>query len=281
VHYLTDVNDLWRVQLRSGVVYKLGFEGGESCPEAAVYRGRRFVFGIGCSGVRTFTPGPDGGGRYVIEVEAGAVSGMQGYRLRLGAAGPDDLGVGRPLPNGVVVRGSLSVPALDVTDLWHFDVARTSDVRLDLRSPGLELTLLRDDGGRLGSGTTVRRQLGPGRYVVAVGGGSGGYRLSLLIRDITQTFLRLPPSPVAPGQAVDLRPEVSPASGGSAELQLDRFDPLTGWHFHRLIRVPAGSSVSWVPPAEGRWRVRASFLGTRTASPSRSAYAHLLVEGRL
>ena len=159
VHYLTDVNDLWRVQLRAGVIYKIGFQAaGESCPAATFRRGTRLLFQIGCAGVRTFTPGPEGGGRYVIEVQAGPVGGVQGYGLRLGAAGPDDLGVGRPLPNGSASRGGLSVAALDVTDLWHFDVARTSDVRLDLRSPGLSLTLLRDDGGRLGSGTTVRRQ---------------------------------------------------------------------------------------------------------------------------
>ena len=127
----------------------------------------------------------------------------------------------------------------------------------------------------------MRRQLGPGRYVVAVGGGSGAYSVSLLIRDITRTALRLPPGVVAPGQAVSLRPEVTPAAGGVTELQVDRFDPLTGWHFHRLIRVPVGGSVSWVPPAEGRWRVRARFLGTRTASPSRSEYAHLLVERKV
>jgi hypothetical protein len=282
VHYLTDVNDLWRVQLRAGVVYKIGFQAaGESCPAAAFRRGTRLLFQIGCAGVRTFTPGPEGGGRYVIEVQAGPVGGVQGYGLRLGAAGPDDLGVGRPLPNGITSSGGLSVAALDVTDLWHFDVARTSDVRLDLRSPGLSLTLLRDDGGRLGSGATVRRQLGPGRYVVAVGGGSGAYSLSLLIRDITRTALTLPQGVVAPGQAVSLRPEVTQAAGGIAELQIDRFDPLTGWHFHRLIRMPVGGSVSWVPPAEGRWRVRARFLGTRTASPSRSEYAHLLVERKV
>ena len=281
VHYLTDVNDLWRVQLRAGVVYKLGFQAGESCPAATFRRGTKLLFRIGCAGVRTFSPGPDGGGRYVIEVQAGPVGGVQGYGLRLGAAGPDDLGIGRLLPNGIASRGALSVAALDVTDLWHFDVSRTSDVRLDLRSSGLALTLLRDDGGRLGSGATVRRQLGPGRYVVAVGGGSGAYSLSLLIRDITRTALSLPQPVVAPGQAVSLRPEVTPAAGGVTELQVDRFDPLTGWHFHRLIRVPVGGSVSWVPPAEGRWRVRARFLGTRTASPSRSEYAHLLVERKV
>ena len=64
-------------------------------------------------------------------------------------------------------------------------------------------------------------------------------------------------------------------------MQIDRFDPLTGWHFHRLVRVPVGGSASWVPPAEGRWRVRARFLGTRTASPSRSEYAHLLAERKV
>lgn len=281
VHYLTDVNDLWHVQLRAGVVYKLGFDAGGSCPTAELRRGTKPLFRIGCAGVRTFTPGPDGGGRYLIEIDAGLVGGAQGYWLRVAAAGPDDLGIGRPLPNGVVSRGSLSVRGLDVTDLWHFDIARTSDVSLDLRSPGLALSLLRDDGGRLGSGATLRRQLGPGRYVVAVGGGSGAYSLSLLVREITRTTLRLPAGAVGPGQAVQLRPEVTPAAGGVAELQIDRFDPLTGWHFQRLIRVPVGGAASWVPPAEGRWRVRARFLGTREASPSRSEYVQLLVERRL
>ena len=60
-------------------------------------------------------------------------------------------------------------------------------------------------------------------------------------------------------------------------LELDRFDPLTGWHFNRLLRVPVGGSVTWAPPAEGRWRFRASFKGTVEASPSRSGYALLQV----
>jgi hypothetical protein len=32
-----------------------------------------------------------------------------------------------------------------------------------------------------------------------------------------------------------------------------------------------------VPPAEGRWRIRAAFKGTIDASPSRGGYAHLVV----
>ena len=67
------------------------------------------------------------------------------------------------------------------------------------------------------------------------------------------------------------------ASTGAVEIQIDRFDPLTGWHFNRLLRTTVGGDVSWVPPAEGRWRIRATFKGTIEASPSRSGYAHLVV----
>jgi hypothetical protein len=61
------------------------------------------------------------------------------------------------------------------------------------------------------------------------------------------------------------------------EFQIDRFDPLSGWHFYRLVRTSVGATVSWKPPAAGRWRIRARFLGTRHSSPSRSGYAHILV----
>ena len=61
-------------------------------------------------------------------------------------------------------------------------------------------------------------------------------------------------------------------------MQVDRLDPLTGWQFNRIIRIRApGGSVTWTPPAPGRWRVRASFLGTVRSSPSRSPYVALLV----
>ena len=65
---------------------------------------------------------------------------------------------------------------------------------------------------------------------------------------------------------------------GWIEVQIDRFDPLTGWQFHRLYRVRAPSgTVMWTPPAPGRWRVRASYLGTLRFSPSRSGYVFVLV----
>jgi hypothetical protein len=80
------------------------------------------------------------------------------------------------------------------------------------------------------------------------------------------------------GSPVTLRPEVANGSSGPVEIQIDRFDPLTGWHFNRLLRVPAGGSTTWAPPAEGRWRPRATYKGTIEASPSRSGYALLLVK---
>jgi hypothetical protein len=38
-----------------------------------------------------------------------------------------------------------------------------------------------------------------------------------------------------------------------------------------------GNTYLWTPPAPGRWRARARFLGTLRASPSRSGYAYVLV----
>jgi hypothetical protein len=77
--------------------------------------------------------------------------------------------------------------------------------------------------------------------------------------------------------AVNFSPE------GRIRLQIDRFDPLTGWHFYRLFRLQVGGSghagFSWRPPAIGHWRAHAQFFGTRTASPSESGTARIVVEG--
>ena len=181
-------------------------------------------------------------------------------------------------------RGALSPQGVDVIDVYYFDVERLSDVRLTLTDPGAAtfgVRLATESGGRLGSGDVVRRRLGPGRYVVAVsappGTPGGGYGLALLVRDITATTLVLADAEVARGEAVVLQPAVSPATAGAIELQIDRFDPFGGWQFFRLLRTAVGASVSWVPPRAGTWRVRARFLGSSTASPSRSGYARVTV----
>ncbi len=282
VHGLTDVNDVWRVSMQPGTTYRIGFSS-TACARATLRARRqlgRVLAALDCRGYTTFTPGPDGAGAYVLEVVAGPQASAQGYRLRFAPAAPDDLGIGVALRNRIAARGSLDPSRLDVRDVFHFDVERRADVSLSV-SGGIVFQLLRDDGTRLGTHARVRRTLDPGRYVVAVAAGVGEpavrYGLTLLIREITTTSLRLPSATVALGSTVTLRPEVANATGGTVELQVDRFDPLTGWHFNRLLRVPAGGSVSWRPPAEGRWRIRASYRGTVEASPSRSGYAYLEV----
>ena len=284
VHGLTDVNDVWRVSMTPGTTYRIGFSSVSSCPSVSL-RARRHVERqlavLSCRGYATFTPGPDGAGAYVLEVVASGEASTQGYRLLFAPAAPDDLGVGIQLRNRVSAKGSLDPARLDVRDLYHFDVERRGDVRLDVTN-GLRFELVRDDGQRLGTYASLRRRLEPGRYVVAVTASFGDpaprYTLSLLIREITSTTLRLAAPTVAPGSPVTLRPEVANASGGMVEIQVDRFDPLTGWHFNRLLRVPAGGGTTWAPPAEGRWRFRATYKGTIAASPSRSGYAQLLVK---
>jgi hypothetical protein len=285
---LSDVNDVWSVRLRSGRTYRIAFASGP-CAQLSIRRGSKTLRRFACRGYTTFTPGPDGGGRYAVEVRASGYGGRQRYRLQVVAAGADDLGVGLELPADSIRRGRLSPAGVDVVDLYHFDVSRLSEVRLSLaRGAGrsFSLTLLTDSGTRIATGESgLRRRLGRGRYVVAVqappGTSAGSYRLGLRLRDVTSTAVLVSGSraaEVAPGTTVSISCTVFPgSSGGRIELQIDRFDPLSGWHFHHLIRVQVGATVSWRPPAAGRWRVRARFMGTRDSAPSRSGYAQVLV----
>jgi hypothetical protein len=100
-----------------------------------------------------------------------------------------------------------------------------------------------------------------------------------VIRQLTSTTLTSSGAEITPGSSVTFTVATSPPpDGGGIKLQIDRFDTLTGWQFSRLIRLQApGGSFTWTPPAPGRWRARASFLGTLRSSPSRSGYAFVLV----
>ena len=60
---------------------------------------------------------------------------------------------------------------------------------------------------------------------------------------------------------------------------IERFDPLAGWLFFRQVHAGASggiAAISFTPPAEGRWRAKAAFEGTRIAGPSQSGFATLL-----
>ena len=286
VNGLTDVNDVWWVALAAGTPYRIVLSS-TGCPTVS-FRG---PFGSlrapSCNGYSTFTPGPDGGGKYVLEVTARPGITTSSYRLRVAVAGVDDVGVGLELQNLTTAHGTLSPQGVDVVDLYHFDVAQASDVLLRLGKPSnreFRILLLTDTGDRVaGSADKLRRRLDRGRYVVAVSGRvgtpGGRYALSLVVRQLTKTTLAESAQEITPGASISFTVGVSPApDDGTVELQIDRFDVLTGWQFNQKIRVRApGGVVTWTPPALGRWRARASFLGTLRFSPSESGYVQLLV----
>jgi hypothetical protein len=303
-----DLEDAWAVTMKVGSTYRLNLvsysgaclsievlrPGSRDLDQANRAAGYRCREGGGVYGL--FTPGPDGGGVYTVLVGADLgddAAAVQNYRLQVAPAGPDDTGPGLPLPNRHTAQGRLSALGIDVVDLYRFDVTGRRDMtELSLgagRRAEFDLQVL-DDGGRVvacecgevGS-VALRQQLAPGTYYAAVqarGRSGGAYRLSLLIRPMTSTSLWTSATQVTPGQAVRFSAQVSSGGSGVVEFQVDRFDPLQGWVFSRRYSVRASggaASATWVASETGRWRVRATFLGTGTASPSRSAYRFVLV----
>lgn len=293
VHGLTDVNDIWYANLRAGSNYLIAFSS-RDCATVSVRapgvrnRSAAPLVRLRCNDFTLLTPEPGRAGRYTFDVVSADVPKAQPYRLRVVRAGADDFGVGVELRNGTSARGRLAPRGADLVDIYHFDVPRTSDVTIGFSasSSTFAIVLLRDTGSRLAQRQgSIQARLGRGRYVIAVRGrvgeAGGRYSLSLHLRDVTVTGLTVAGAHVveiAPATSVLLSPFVSPApSGGTVLLRIERFDPLTGWHFHRLVRLGVGEPFSWRPPALGRWRVSASFLGTSAASPSRSGYVYLTV----
>ncbi|MGL6280425.1 MAG: hypothetical protein ACRC50_12830 [Gaiella sp.] len=287
VNGLVDVNDMWWTTMTAGSSYRISLTSEQGCVRVKLTSPLDRSATFSCDSYSPFTPGPDGGGRYVFEVLAPPGTRPVPYRLRVAPARVDDIGVGLALRNLSVRRGALSPSSVDVVDLYHFDVVERSDVRLRLaqakgRRFGIEL--MTDTGRTLRRASDeINRKLDRGRYVVAVAGEpgtpGGAYGLGLVVRRVTSTTLVASATEIVPGASVVLTIATDPVpERGWTELQIDRFDPLTGWEFNRKIRVRGtGAELTWRPPAPGRWRVRALFLGTLRSSPSRSPYVRLLV----
>ena len=283
----------WSTVMRAGTTYKINLFGRLGrCVDYSVYApGTRDFAGASpvirreCGGYVTYTPGAHLSGRYSVFVQTrGTRSATVHYRLQAAVAGPNDIGPGRALANEQTESGSLDARRIHVVDFFHFDVARQSDVALHLRT-GSEFgfTLLSENGRFLDSSSSyIRHGLSPGRYFVVVRaepGRRGPYRLSLLIREITKTEALADGSNSAtlrPGGTASVEIRVSPAAAGRVQLQINRFLLLDGWVFSRIVNIQTGADgvghFSWTPPAAGRWRLRAFFQGSRTASPSSSGY---------
>ncbi|WP_151083196.1 hypothetical protein [Nocardioides cynanchi] len=232
-----------------------------------------------CGGYSLFTPTRTG--RHFLVVRAARGRDVQHYRLQVAPARLDDTTPGVLIHNHAVVRGHVN-GGIDTRDLYRFDVTRLSALTLSL-SGAPTMTLVRDDGVRIGSGNLISGHIRAGRYFVAVEG-DGGYRLGLALKTITHAAILANGrhvATVAPGATARLLLRVHPAVAGPSLITIERLDPIQGWQFLRTFdpRVSSGRAlVRFHPPTVGRYRMRAVYLGTRDAAPSTTGLARLLVQ---
>jgi len=314
VDRLLDPDDVWSVDLQPGTLYRINLihHAGRCLllrlyrPGITDFRGEEPLRAWNCPGYETFTPGPDGGGRYFLRVRpALSYRGTQAYRLSVAAAEPDDAAPGVFLRSGSQVAGSLSPRTNDVVDLYRFVVPRPGVLAADIADPPkavVDMLVLTEDGRVVKAKADqagpfkLRLQLAPEHYYLALRAERGAalpYHLTFFVRDITSNGLLadgLVHDRVVPNGTVALTAQVSTttgspaagASGGMMRFQLDRLDPFAGWNFVQLERITVGGDgvarLSWAPPTPGRWRAHAVFFGTDTTSPSSSKYVLIDVE---
>jgi hypothetical protein len=284
--------DAWSVHMDRGKTYRFGvLNTFGRCVGVSIYptTTRSFddeiaVAGTDCGRTWFFTPGPDGGGTYPVLVHARGEP--TGYRLLIRLAKPDDIGPGALLRSGE--RRSETVSAEDPLDLYRFDVARRSDVRVMVEAnKELGIKLVDGDGRSVRSGARgveLMRVLPTGTYYVALTPleKAAHYRIRVLVREVTATGVTgngAAKVRVKPGASVSIKTTTTPGPGtGRTRVQADFYDVATRtWVFRRSWDVAPNSTIAFTPDCVGRWRVRATFHGTGSASPSRSEYATLIV----
>jgi hypothetical protein len=270
-----DSQDIWNVELRSGATYRLRLLGkGVRAEMVSPVTGETVSY-LNGNDYDLFTPGPSGGGRYVIYVRAPYYEGRTVYSVRVAPAGLDDTGPGRPIPNGVV-SGMLDPRGIDVVDLYRFDLPSRSDILLALGRPrpkSVQLVLRRDDGHSIASGQAFRLKLPAGGYAVSVqappGTAAVHYRLVLRVHEVSR--LSVDTKTAVIGVPVIVTGWIGRPAGAHSTLQIDRYDPVEGWVYLRTYELPVGagriSSLIWQPPGAGWFRLRVT-------RPSRSGYVY-------
>jgi hypothetical protein len=301
VSRLANQSDAWSFRMREGTTYRVNLDPRATrCVQLNIFpagtrsfRGTSPVRSFPCGGYELLTPSPGRGGRFVFLVQA-----TQGdrrperYHLQVSPAGPDDTAPGVFIGNFANVRGFLQAGAIDVVDLYRFDVVRRSGLFLKLRTAGdMRMLLLNDRGRHIdASSSLIRRGVPAGRYFVAIRSESDrrvGYTLSRISRTITRSRLTIDGerhAQAGPGEAVQVAVSVTPAVSGSVRVDVERFDPLAGWQFYRRFHSHASNgraAFSFVPPSVGRYRARGLFLRTRAATASATNVARLLVASPL
>ena len=284
-------DDAWAFSMRAGRTYRIHLSGRKGrcdvrgtlvAPGTTTFDGRS-LRRLACGGYLLYTPGAGEGGRYSMLVRASSFArGSQTYHLQVAPADSDDTAPALAIANHRRIRGGLQGSRIDVVDLYRFEVTNRSVTFLHLAggAGGFSLQLL-DDGGRvLATGRdAIHRGTRQGRYFVAVranGNASGRYTLTRASRVITHTTVGL--SGGAGGLTATAT--TSPANAGAYDITFERFDPLAGWLFAKRVRVRGSggtASARWTPPGVGRYRARASYLGTRDAAASNSGTASIRV----
>lgn len=302
VDRIQNVNAAYSFTMRAGVSYLINLanktEG--ACVSGALFAPgtRSFEEGspllhIGCGGYRLFTPRPGQGGRYSFEITPRTSHrGVQRFHLQVAHAGPAETAPGLVLGNYAHAHGRLDGRGVRVLRLYRLDVTSHSNLTLKLIAPGsadFNLQLRNQNGNVIecqcgSSGAqTLQHQLVPGRYYAVVSvrdATAGNFTLVRESRTITSTSLSFSTAKARPGQGLGIGVKVSPAGTGPVTVDIERFDPVFGWQFYREAHAFASegtATVSFTPPAVGRWRANASYAGSRTASPSAVGFSYLLV----
>jgi hypothetical protein len=302
VDRIQNINAAYSFTMRAGVSYLINLA---NRTEGACVSGALFAPGtssfeegspllhVGCGGYRLFTPGPGQGGRYGFEVTPRTSHrGIQRFHLQVAPAGPAETAPGLVLGNYAHAHGRLDGRGVSVLRLYRLDVTSHSNLTLKLIAPGsadFNLQLRNQNGNVIecqcgGSGAqTLQHQLVSGRYYAVVSvrdATAGNFTLVRESRTITSTSLSFSPANATLGQEVAINVKVSPAASGPVVLDIERFDPVFGWQFYRQAQafVSEGvATVSFTPPAVGRWRANATYSGSRTSSPSAVGFSYLLV----
>ena len=296
VNVTGNTSDAFSTVMRAGTTYRIHRAQAPGCTSLALYAPGTADFDdaspvkrAGCGGYVLYTPAAGEGGRYSLLVTAQARRrGDQRYHLQVAKATDDDTSPGLPLANYQRARGSLQGSGVDAVDIYRFSLARRSLLRVNLRSNGFKLQLLRDTGHRVASSDdgVIERRVRPGRYYLAVRSPrtqSGRYVLRRAARTITHARISINgehSASAGPGQAVRVGVALRPPVAGPVRITLERFDPFAGWQFYRRESVQAGgglATLSFTPPSQGRWRASAVYRGTRFAAPSETGYASVLV----
>jgi hypothetical protein len=279
VERFLDSEDIWNVDLQAGATYRLRFQSNGDRAVMVSPVTDKVVDSLYGSGYHLFTPGPSGGGRYLIYITAGYRDGSHRYTYRVESAGLDDTGPGRLLHAGTWFAGQLDPRGIDVDDIYHFELSTRSDILLALgrpRSKGVQLLLMRDDGKDIAQGQALRRMLPAGSYAVSVFASPASpavrYRLALRVHEVSRLFVSA--KTVVNGTPVTIVTSVGRPPGRYVTLEIDRLDPVQGWVYAGAYELPVllgrTASLTWLPSQVGRYRARIT-------RPSRSGYVFVHV----